>query len=171
MIIQLMGMDSDTREKLGRELAKRIDAWYLDSKDLPMGHTQPQQARWLRVVAKVYDRNNRGHIITSGFFATAEAREQYRIEGGRQVPDFSVYVDTIPHDQFHLLPGYLERVVHNVDDHSQNEMQRLDYWEEPSVDDYDIVIRKVESIETTVDFILESFHDKMKDYVILYRQD
>lgn len=171
MIIQLMGMDSDTREKLGRELAKRIDAWYLDSKDLPMGHTQPQQARWLRVVAKVYDRNNRGHIITSGFFATAEAREQYRIEGGRQVPDFSVYVDTIPHDQFHLLPGYLERVVHNVDDHSQNEMQRLDYWEEPSVDDYDIVIRSVESIETTVDFILESFNDKMKDYVILYRQD
>lgn len=171
MIIQFMGMDSDTREKLGRELAKRIDAWYLDSKDLPMGHTQPQQARWLRVVAKVYDRNNRGHIITSGFFATAEAREQYRIEGGRQVPDFSVYVDTIPHDQFHLLPGYLERVVHNVDDHSQNEMQRLDYWEEPSVDDYDIVIRSVESIETTVDFILESFNDKMKDYVILYRQD
>lgn len=171
MIIQLMGMDSDTREKLGRELAKRIDAWYLDSKDLPMGHTQPQQARWLRVVAKVYDRNNRGHIITSGFFATAEAREQYRIEGGRQVPDFSVYVDTIPHDQFHLLPGYLERVVHNVDDHSQNEMQRLDYWEEPSVDDYDIVIRSVESIETTVDFILESFNDKMKDYVVLYRQD
>lgn len=171
MIIQLMGMDSDTREKLGRELAKRIDAWYLDSKDLPMGHTQPQQARWLRVVAKVYDRNNRGHIITSGFFATAEAREQYRIEGGRQVPDFSVYVDTIPHDQFHLLPGYLERVVHNVDDHSQNEMQRLDYWEEPSIDDYDIVIRSVESIETTVDFILESFNDKMKDYVILYRQD
>ena len=171
MIIQFMGMDSDTREKLGRELAKRIDAWYLDSKDLPMGHTQPQQARWLRVVAKVYDRNNRGHIITSGFFATAEAREQYRIEGGRQVPDFSVYVDTIPHDQFHLLPGYLERVVHNVDDHSQNEMQRLDYWEEPSVDDYDIIIRSVESIETTVDFLLQSFNDKMKDYVVKYRQD
>lgn len=171
MIIQLMGMDADTREKLGRELANRIDAWYLDSKDLPMGHTQPQQARWLRVVAKVYDRNNRGHIITSGFFATAEAREQYRIEGGRQVPDFSVYVDTIPHDQFHLLPGYLERVVHNVDDHSQNEMQRLDYWEEPSDNDYDLIIKNADSISETVDFILQSFNEKMKDYVIQYRQD
>jgi hypothetical protein len=166
-----MGMDADTREKLGRELASRIDAWYLDSKDLPMGHTQPQQARWLRVVAKVYDRNNRGHIITSGFFATAEAREQYRIEGGRQVPDFSVYVDTIPHDQFHLLPGYLERVVHNVDDHSQNEMQRLDYWEEPSDNDYDLIIKNADSVSETVDFILQSFNEKMKDYVIQYRQD
>lgn len=171
MIIQLMGMDADTREKLGRELANRIDAWYLDSKDLPMGHTQPQQARWLRVVAKVYDRNNRGHIVTSGFFATAEAREQYRIEGGRQVPDFSVYVDTIPHDQFHLLPGYLERVVHNVDDHSQNEMQRLDYWEEPAENDYDLIIKNADSIVETVDTILQSFNEKMKDYTIQYRQD
>lgn len=170
MIIQLMGMDSETREKLGRNIAGKIDAWYLDSKDLPMGHTQPQQARWLRVIAKVYDRNNRGNIITSGFFATAEAREQYRIEGGRQVPDFSVYVDTIPHDQFDKIPGYLERVVHNVDDHSQNEMQRLDYWEEPSVDDYDLIIRSAESIEDTANFILESFNNKMKDYVIQHKQ-
>ena len=171
MIIQLMGMDADTREKIGREIASRIDAWYLDSKDLPMGHTQPQQARWLRVVAKVYDRNNRGHIITSGFFATVEAREQYRIEGGRQVPDFSVYVDTIPHDQFHLLPGYLERVVYNVDDHSQNEMQRLDYWEEPSEDDYDMIIKSVVSVNDTVDLILKEYDAKMRDYIVKYKQD
>jgi hypothetical protein len=167
MIIQMMGMDSETREKLGRSLTSKLDAWYLDSKDLPMGHTQPQQARWLRVVAKVYDRNNRGHIITSGFFATAEAREQYRIEGGRQVPDFSVYVDTIPHDQFHTIPGYVERVVNNVDDHTKDEMQRLDYWEEPTEFDYDLIIKDASDIEETVKYILEKYNSKMTNYTII----
>jgi hypothetical protein len=167
MIIQLMGMDAETREKVGREFAKKIDAWYLDSKDLPMGHTQPQQARWLRVVSKVYDRNNRGHIVTSGFFATAEAREQYRIEGGRQVPDFSVYIDTIPHDQFHTIPGYVERIVNNVDDHSKDEMQRLDYWEEPEESDYDLIIKDGSNIEEVANFILEEYNKKMINYKIV----
>jgi len=167
MIIQMMGMDSETREKIGRAFAKKIDAWYLDSKDLPMGHTQPQQARWLRVVAKAYDRNNRGHIVTSGFFATAESREQYRIEGGRQVPDFSVYIDTIAYDQFDKIPGYLERVVHNVDDHSQNEMQRLDYWEEPLENDYDLIIKDASNIDEIVDFMLQEYNKKMIDYKIV----
>jgi hypothetical protein len=162
-----MGMDAETREKVGKEFAKKIDAWYLDSKDLPMGHTQPQQARWLRVVSKVYDRNNRGHIVTSGFFATAEAREQYRIEGGRQVPDFSVYIDTIPHDQFHTIPGYLERIVNNVDDHSKDEMQRLDYWEEPEESDYDLIIKDGSNIEEVANFILEEYNKKMINYKIV----
>ena len=167
MIIQLMGMDAETREKVGRAFAKKIDAWYLDSKDLPMGHTQPQQARWLRVVSKVYDRNNRGHIVTSGFFATAEAREQYRIEGGRQVPDFSVYIDTIPHDQFHTIPGYVERVINNVDDHSKDEMQRLDYWEEPEESDYDLIIKDGSNIEEVASLILEEYNKKMLNYKIV----
>lgn len=169
MIIQLMGMDSETREKIGREFAKKIDAWYLDSRDLPMGHTQPQQARWLRVVAKAYDRNNRGHIVTSGFFATAESREQYRIEGGRQVPDFSVYIDTIPHDQFHTIPGYVERVVQNIDDHSKDEMQRLDYWEEPGVGDYDLIIKDGSNIADAANIIFEEYNKKMVDYKIVTR--
>lgn len=169
MIIQLMGMDSDSREKIGKAFAKKIDAWYLDSKDLPMGHTQPQQARWLRVVAKAYDRNDRGHIVTSGFFATKESREQYRIEGGRQVPDFSVYIDTIPHDQFDKIPGYLERVVNNVDDHSQNEMQRLDYWEEPLEEEYDMVIKDALDIEYVANLILMRYNEKMADYKIVHR--
>lgn len=167
MIIQLLGMDSETREKIGRAFAEKIDAWYLDSRDLPMGHTQPQQARWLRVVAKVYDRNNRGHIVTSGFFATEEAREQYRIEGGRQVPDFCVYIDTIPHDQFHLIPGYVERVVNNVDDHSNDEMQRLDYWEEPQESYYDLIIKDGSNTEEVANFILEEYNKKMLNYKIV----
>jgi len=166
MIIQLIGMDAETREKIGRAFAKKIDAWYVDSKDLPMGHTQPQQARWLRVVAKIYDRNDRGHIVTSGFFATAEAREQYRIEGGRQVPDFSVYIDTIPHDEFHLIPGYLERVVNNVDDHSKDEMQRLDYWEEPAVNDYDLRIDSITTVDEAAEYMLSEFNKKMEHYTI-----
>jgi hypothetical protein len=166
MIIQLIGMDAETREKIGRAFAKKIDAWYVDSKDLPMGHTQPQQARWLRVVAKIYDRNDRGHIVTSGFFATAEAREQYRIEGGRQVPDFSVYIDTIPHDEFHLIPGYLERVVNNVDDHSKDEMQRLDYWEEPAVNDYDLRIDSITTVDEAAEYMLSEFNKKMEHYTV-----
>jgi hypothetical protein len=169
MIIQLMGMDVDSREKIGRSLAKKIDAWYLDSRDLPMGHTQPQQARWLRVVAKAYDKNNRGHIITSGFFATEEAREQYRIEGGRQVPDFSVYIDTIPHDEFDKIPGYIERVVQNIDDHSKNDMQRLDYWEEPKKSDYDIIIKDSSNIEDVANFILIEYNKKMIDYKVVHK--
>ena len=166
MIIQMMGMDVDTREKIGRAFAKKIDAWYLDSRDLPMGHLQPQQARWLRVVAKAYDRNDRGHIVTSGYFATAESREQYRIEGGRQVPDFSVYIDTIAHDQFHTLPGYTERVVHNVDDHSKDEMQRLDYWEEPAVEDYDLRIDSITTVDDAAEYMLSEFNKKMENYTI-----
>ena len=167
MIIQMFGMDADSREKIGRAFANKIDAWYLDSKDLPMGHTQPQQARWLRVVAKVYDRNNRGHIVTSGFFATAESREQYRIEAGRQVPDFSVYIDTVPHDQFHLIPGYVERVVNNVDDHSKDEMQRLDYWEEPEESHYDLIIKDGSNPEEAANLILEEYNKKMIDYKVV----
>ena len=170
MIIQLMGMDADTREKIGRAFAEKIDAWYLDSRDLPMGHTQPQQARWLRVVAKIYDRNNRGHIVTSGFFATAESREQYRIEAGRQVPDFSVYVDTIDHDKFDTIPGYVERVVHNVDDHNKEEMQRLDYWEEPLESDYDLIIKDASNIEEVANFILSEYNKKMIDYQVVTKR-
>jgi hypothetical protein len=166
MIIQMFGMDVDTREKIGRAFAKKIDAWYLDSRDLPMGHTQPQQSRWLRVVAKAYDRNDRGHIVTSGYFATAEAREQYRIEGGRQVPDFCVYVDTIPHELFHTLPGYTERVVQNIDDHNKDEMQRLDYWEEPTQDDYDLRIETITSIDDAAEYMLAEYNKKMQDYTI-----
>jgi hypothetical protein len=167
MIIQMMGMDAETREKVGRAFASKIDAWYLDSKDLPMGHTQPQQARWLRVVAKAYDRNNRGHIVTSGFFATAESREQYRIEAGRQIPDFSVYIDTIPHDQFHLIPGYVERVVNNVDDHTKDEMQRLDYWEEPAESDYDLIIKDASNIEEVTKYIFDEYVKKMSNYKVV----
>jgi hypothetical protein len=170
MIIQLMGMDADTREKIGRAFAEKIDAWYLDSRDLPMGHTQPQQARWLRVVAKIYDRNNRGHIVTSGFFATAESREQYRIEAGRQVPDFSVYVDTIDHDKFDTIPGYVERVVHNVDDHSKEEMQRLDYWEEPLESEYDLIIKDASNIEGVANLILSEYNKKMIDYQVVTKR-
>lgn len=140
MIIQMFGMDVATRERIGKEVAKRIDGWYLDSRDLPMGHTQPQQARWLRVVSKIFDRNYHGDIITSGYFATAEAREQYKIEEGRIMPDFAIYVDTIPHEDFDKIPGYLERVVQNVDNHNQNEMQQLSYWEEPEQGEYDMHI-------------------------------
>ena len=162
MIIQMFGMDSESREKLGREIAKKLDAWYLDSRDLPMGHTQPQQARWLRVIAKAFDRNDRGHIITSGFFATKESREQYRIEPGRTIPDYCIYVDTIPHDQFHLIPGYIERIVQNVDNHSQDEMQRLDYWEEPETSDYDLIINKIDSYEEMSAFAIEQIIQKLE---------
>ena len=136
----MFGMDVATRENIGKAVAKEIDGWYLDSRDLPMGHTQPQQARWLRVVSKIFDRNYHGDIITSGYFATAEAREQYKIEEGRIMPDLAIYVDTIAHEDFDKIPGYLERVVHNVDNHNQNEMQELSFWEEPASTEYDIHI-------------------------------
>ena len=168
MIIQMFGMDVSTREKVGREIAKRLDAWYLDSRDLPMGHTQPQQARWLRVVAKAFDRNYHVDIITSGYFATAEAREQYRIEPGRQVPDFSVFIDTIPHDQFHTIPGYLERKIQLVDSHSENEMQELSYWEETLESDYDIRITENNGIDEMATFIIDKYQEKMKNYKIVY---
>ena len=146
MIIQMFGMDVATREKIGKAVAKEVDAWSLDSRDLPMGHTQPQQATWLRVVSRIFDRNYHGDIITSGYFATAEAREQYKIEEGRVMPDLAIYVDTIAHEDFDKIPGYLERVVHNVDNHAQNEMQELSFWEDPQPTEYDIHIT-VESKE------------------------
>lgn len=140
MIIQMLGMDAEMRERLGRAVAKKIDAWYLDSRHLPMGHTQPQQARWLRVVSVIFDFNYHGDIITSGYFATAESRDYYRLQQNRIMPDLSIYVDTIPHEDFDKIPGYIERIVHNVDNHEENEMQELSYWEEPNPTEYDIHI-------------------------------
>jgi hypothetical protein len=161
MIIQMFGMDAKTRTEIGEAVAKKIDAWYLASTDLPMGHTQPQQARWLRVVSKVFDRSYHGDIITSGFFATAEAREQYKIERGRSIPDLAIYVDTIAHEDFDKIPGYLERKVHLVDNHDGEEFQELNYWEEPEQNEYDIHITTtgdavLDSIDNRVNIILEA---------------
>lgn len=170
MIIQLFGMDVTTREAVGKILASKLDAWYLDSRDLPMGHTQPQQARWLRVIAKAFDRNYHAHIITSGYFATVEAREQYRIEAGREVPDFSVFIDTIPHDQFHTIPGYLERKVQLVDNHSSDAIQELSYWEETDENDYDIRITENTGVNNIANKIYDAFLEKMKNHKI-YKKD
>lgn len=168
MIIQLFGMDAETREKVGKSLAKKIDAWYLDSRDLPMGHTQPQQARWLRVVAKAFDRGYHGDIITSGYFATKESREQYRIEKGRQVPDFSVFINTVQADQLHTIPGYIERKVQVVDDHNSNEFQELSDWEHPSLDEYDFEISFKDDIENLSNLILTKYKEKMLNYSVKY---
>jgi hypothetical protein len=161
MIIQMFGMDAKSREEIGKEVAKRIDGWYLASTDLPMGHTQPQQARWLRVVSKIFDRNYHGDIITSGYFATAEAREQYKIEDGRVMPDLSIYVDTIAHEDFDKIPGYVERKVQLVDNHDNIEFQELNYWEEPDPSEYDVHIvsvgdASVDSLEARVKIILDA---------------
>jgi hypothetical protein len=164
MIIQMFGMDASTRNKIGKAVAKEIDAWYLASTDLPMGHTQPQQARWLRVVSKLFDRNYHGDIITSGYFATAEAREQYKIEEGRKMPDLAIYVDTIPHEDFDKIPGYVERKVQLVDNHDNIEFQELNYWEDPDSSEYDIRIEttgdsSLDSLENRVSVILEAIKE------------
>lgn len=157
----MFGMDAQTRYEIGKVVAKEIDAWYLASTDLPMGHTQPQQARWLRVVSKIFDRNYHGDIITSGYFATAEAREQYKIEGGRVMPDLAIYVDTIPHEDFDKIPGYIERKVQLVDNHDGEEFQELNYWEEPDPSEYDLHITKTgdpekDSVSARASLILEA---------------
>ena len=156
----MFGMDAYARKEIGTALASELDAWYLASTDLPMGHTQPQQARWLRVVSKVFDRNYHGDIITSGYFATAEAREQYKIEPGRKMPDLAIYVDTVPHEDFDKIPGYVERKIQLVDNHSGEEFQELNYWEEPDPSEYDIHITSLgtednNSVEYWVDVILK----------------
>ena len=160
-------MDAATREKIGKNVAAKIDAWYLASTDLPMGHTQPQQARWLRVVSKIFDRNYHGDIITSGYFATAEAREQYRIEGGRIMPDLAIYVDTIPHEDFDKIPGYIERRVQLVDTDDGEEFQELNYWEEPEPKEYNIHIvntgdPKLDSLEARTETILQAIEKHKK---------
>jgi hypothetical protein len=168
MIIQMFGMDAKTREEIGKEVAKKIDGWYLASTDLPMGHTQPQQARWLRVVSKIFDRNYHGDIITSGYFATAEAREQYKIEPGRVMPDLAIYVDTIAHEDFDKIPGYIERKVQLVDNHDNIEFQELNYWEEPDPSEYDIHIvttgdAVADSTESRVAVILKAIEEYKKN--------
>ena len=165
----MFGMDAKSREEIGKAVAEKIDAWYLASTDLPMGHTQPQQARWLRVIAKVFDRNHHGDIITSGYFATAESRDQYKIEGGRIVPDLAIYVDTIAHEDFDKIPGYIERKVHLVDTHDGEEFQELNYWEEPKPSEYDIHITTtgdigLDSLSHRVDTILKAIEEYKKPF-------
>ena len=169
MIIQLFGMDAASRELVGKKMASKLDAWYLDSRELPMGHTQPQQARWLRVVSKAFDRGYHGDIITSGYFATKEAREQYKIEAGRQVPDFSIFIDTIPEDQMHTIPGYIERQIQVADDHNFNEFQELNDWEPTSNDEYDIKVEDISNLDDTVDKIIFAYKTKMENYKVQYK--
>ncbi len=160
----MFGMDSNARNIIGKQLAREIDAWYLDSTDLPMGHTQPQQARWLRVVSKIFDRNYHGDIITSGYFATAEAREQYKIEEGRAVPDLAIYVDSIPHEDFDKIPGYIERKIQLVDNHDNIEFQELNYWEEPDPSEYDIHITNFGNDEdNSAEYWVGVILDKIKE--------
>lgn len=160
----MFGMDANARNIIGKRLAKELDAWYLDSTDLPMGHTQPQQARWLRVVSKIFDRNYHGDIITSGYFATAEAREQYKIEEGRLMPDLAIYVDSIPHEDFDKIPGYIERKVQLVDNHDNIEFQELNYWEEPSPSEYDIHITNFGNDENnSAEYWVGVILDKIKE--------
>lgn len=159
----MFGMDAKTREEVGKRVAKNIDGWYLASTDLPMGHTQPQQARWLRVVSKIFDRNYHGDIITSGYFATVESREQYKIEPGRIMPDLSIYVDTIAHEDFDKIPGYIERKI-SLEDNHESEFQELNYWEEPEPSEYDIHITttgntELDSIENRVAVILKAIEE------------
>lgn len=163
----MFGMDAKTREQIGKEVAKKIDGWYLASTDLPMGHTQPQQARWLRVVSKIFDRNYHGDIITSGYFATAESREQYKIEPGRVMPDLAIYVDTIAHEDFDKIPGYIERKIQLVDNH-ESEFQELNYWEEPNQSEYDIHIVQtgnadLDSTESRVAVVLKAIEEYKKN--------
>jgi hypothetical protein len=160
----MFGMDAESRNIIGKQVAKEIDGWYLPSTDLPMGHTQPQQARWLRVVSKIFDRNYHGDIITSGYFATAEAREQYKIESGRIMPDLAIYVDTISHEDFDKIPGYLERKIHLIDNHDNQEFQELNYWEEPDPSEYNIHITTtgnadLDSTESRVAVILKAIKE------------
>lgn len=160
----MFGMDANARNIIGKKLAKELDAWYLDSTDLPMGHTQPQQARWLRVVSKLFDRNYHGDIITSGYFATAEAREQYKIEQGRAMPDLAIYVDSIPHEDFDKIPGYIERKVQLVDNHDNIEFQELSYWEEPMPSEYDIHITNFGNDENnSAEYWVEVILNKIKE--------
>jgi hypothetical protein len=160
----MFGMDANARNTIGKQLAKELDAWYLDSTDLPMGHTQPQQARWLRVVSKLFDRNYHGDIITSGYFATAEAREQYKIEEGRVMPDLAIYVDTIPHEDFDKIPGYIERKVQLVDNHDNIEFQELNYWEEPDSSEYDIHITNFgNDVDNSSSYWVGVILDKIKE--------
>jgi hypothetical protein len=80
------------------------------------------------------------------------------------MPDLSIYVDTIAHEDFDKIPGYIERKVHLVDNH-ESEFQELNYWEEPEASEYDIHITKTgnpeeDSLEARVAIIMDAISSR-----------
>lgn len=160
MIIQFIGFDAATRQILVDRLADRINAWTITDTHIPMAALQAQGARWMRELSTLHDKTHNQPVIINGYFPTAEAREQYVLkEHIRPIPDFTVYVDTIPHDQFKDYPGWKERV--EVAPKTWDEVENWG-WEEPEDSEYQLKIittgnEEQDSAEARVNHIIKHF--------------
>lgn len=160
MIIQFIGFDANTRQLIVDRLAQKINAWTITDTHIPMAALQSQGARWMRELSTLHDKTHNQPVIINGYFPTAESREQYVLkEHLRPIPDFTVYVDTIPHDEFSSYPGWKERV--EVAPKTWDEVENWG-WDEPDESEYDLKIINTgdpehDSLEARVNEIVKQF--------------
>lgn len=171
MIIQFFGMDAKRRNDLAQAVGRALDAWVLIDTELPMAHNQDQYARWLRVVGKLYKKNYHKDIILNGFFATANAREEFRNEhgSGSITQDISIFVETVTQDALDTIPGYKERPS-TPGVFEMPEPVEVRFWQQPSPEEYDVHIvttgdPEQDSLEHRVAQVLDAINDRRKFHV------
>ena len=134
-LIQLFGLDPETRNNVTIELKNKLDAFYCIDRILPTASTESPYARWLRTVGSVAFRNGIKLYIASGYFPTKESRFQFK-DGQVDLLDskvvdpvdiFSVWIDTI---------DLKDMVIPEPPMNAPSDFK----WEEPDTTEYDLRI-------------------------------
>lgn len=150
-LIQLFGLDPDTRNNVAIKLKDKLNAFYCIDRILPTASTESPYARWLRTVGSVAFRNGVKLYIASGYFPSKESRFQFK-DGQIDLLDskvidpvdiFTVWIDTIEIDDV-VIP---EPPMNAPSDFN---------WEEPDLSEYDLRITKNDGdVDSIINKILE----------------
>ena len=95
MLIQFFGLDPQTRNAVAELVAKKSNAFYCTDRELPMASLEAQFARWLRTIAGVCFRNEIKNVVVSGYFPTAESRQQFMEDNHFDEDTYTIWIDTI----------------------------------------------------------------------------
>ena len=157
-LIQLFGLDPDTRNAVAVKLKDELNAFYCIDRILPTASTESPYSRWLRTIGSVAFRNNVDIYIPSGYFPTKESRNQFS-DGQTQLYDepvgivldidiFTVWIDTI---------DYNDVVVPQPPINAPSDFK----WEEPDLSEYDLRITKNDGdVDSIVGKILEAWTNR-----------
>lgn len=155
-LIQLFGLDPDTRNDVAIKIKDELNAFYCIDRILPTASTESPYARWLRTVGSVAFRNGIEIYVASGYFPTKEARFQFK-DGQVDLLDnkvidpvdiFTVWIDTIdPQDSVAPEPPL----------NAPSDFK----WEEPDSTEYDLRITKEDGhINAIVKLILHAWNNR-----------
>lgn len=155
-LIQLFGLDPDTRNAVAVKLKDELNAFYCIDRILPTASTESPYARWLRTVGSVAFRNGVKLYVASGYFPTKESRFQFK-DGQVSLLDqkvdypvdiFTVWIDTI---------DVKDMVIPEGPPNSPSDFK----WEEPDLSEYDLRITKDDGdVDSIIGKIIEAWTNR-----------